>query len=147
MDKMNQFIKEQQLDLELIDRQEPINYSGDPDGRMFILVFRKTKKTACKSVTWLLQHAADLKHAGNSFFSNPAKCKQPEKVLCSNPRVQVLWKAVACYVQGLDCLTLARSALCSGEHDMTSETVAEREGQLTLLSSRLLHVLSKCCLS
>ena len=133
---MNKFIAEQRLDLELVDRQEPVDYSDDVDGRMFILVFRKTAQTACKSVSWLLQHAEDLKQAGNSYFCNPAKHKQPVEGGCSNPRVQVLWKAVACYVQGLDCLTLARSALHNNQHDMTSEMTTECEKQLTLLSSR-----------
>lgn len=137
VDKMGKFIEEQHLDLELVDKQEPVDYSGDVDGRMFILVFKKTKRTARKPITWLLQRAEDFKQAGNSYYSNPAKRKHPEQVVCSNPRVQVLWKAVACYVQGLDCLTLVRSALYEQEHDMASETATERERQLKLLSSRL----------
>ena len=134
--KMSKFIEEQHLDLELVDKQEPVDYSGDVDGRMFVLVFKKKKRTARKPITWLLQRAEDFKQAGNSYYSNPAKRKHPEQVVCSNPRVQVLWKAVACYVQGLDCLTMVRSALYEQEHDMASETATERERQLKLLSSR-----------
>ena len=133
---MSDFIKTQQLALELVDRQEPVDYAGDADGRMFILVFKKTSKTACKSPTWLLQRAEDFKQAGNSYYSNPAKRKHPEEAVCSNPRVQVLWKAVACYVQGLDCLTLVRSDLYKDQHDTADTTPAERERQLALLSSR-----------
>ena len=144
IDQMNKFIQEQHLDLELVDKQEPVDYSGDVDGRMFILVFKKTKRTARKPIAWLLQRAEDFKQAGNSYYSNPAKRKHPEKVVCSNPRVQVLWKAVACYVQGLDCLTLVRSALHEQEHDMTTETATERERQLKLLSSRHLVFFANC---
>ncbi len=46
----------------------------------------------------------------SGYYSNLAKCRDArEKGLSSSPRVASLWKAVACYVQGLDCLSLARS--------------------------------------
>lgn len=44
------------------------------------------------------------------YYSNPAKRRDARETgLHSGPRVASLWKAVACYVQGLDCLSLARS--------------------------------------
>ena len=68
VDKMKDHINKAGLDLELIDRDEPVDFSDDPDGRMFTLAFKKTKAPSHKSVDWLLQKADDLKQAGNSHL-------------------------------------------------------------------------------
>eukprot|EP00435_Cladocopium_sp_Y103_P069818 s419_g34.t1 len=110
VEKMKDQIKKAELDLELIEREEPVDFSDDPDGRMFTLAFKKTGASQRKSLQWLIQKAEDFKQAGNSYYSNLAKCRDArEQGLHSSPRVASLWKAVACYVQGLDCLSLARS--------------------------------------
>lgn len=110
VEKMKDHLKQAELDLELIEREEPVDFSDDPDGRMFTLAFKKTGASQQKSLQWLIQKAEDFKQAGNSYYSNLAKCRDArEQGLHSSPRVASLWKAVACYVQGLDCLSLARS--------------------------------------
>ena len=110
VEKMKDHITKAELDLEFIEKDEPVDFSDDVDGRMFTLVFKKVKAPKRKSLEWLIQKADDFKQAGNSYYSNLAKCRDArEKGLTSSPRVASLWKAVACYVQGLDCLSLARS--------------------------------------
>ncbi|CAK9036900.1 Uncharacterized protein SCF082_LOCUS21917 [Durusdinium trenchii] len=126
VEKMTQQIKKAQLDLELLERQEPVDFSDDPDGRMFTVAFRKTGSSARKSCEWLVEKAEQLKQAGNSYYSNLAKCRDAREKLSSSPRVAALWKSVACYVQGLDCLSLARS-----------QSVEERSSQMNHISSRL----------
>ena len=79
IDQMNKFIQEQHLDLELVDKQEPVDYSGDVDGRMFILVFKKTKRTARKPIAWLLQRAEDLQAGWKQLLQQPGEAQAPRE--------------------------------------------------------------------
>lgn len=79
VEKMKQQIQNAGLDLELIERDsrqgvsltrcdqdEPVDYSSDTDGRMFLLVFRKTASGQRRSTSWLRTRAEELKQEGNS---------------------------------------------------------------------------------
>ena len=65
----------------------------------------------------------------SGYYSNLAKCRDArEKGLSSSPRIASLWKAVACYVQGLDCLSLARSQADKAE--VSAEVIRAWGGSL-----------------
>ena len=66
VEKMKDHITKADLDLELIEKDEPVDWSDDVDGRMFTLVFKKVKAPKRKSLEWLIQKADDFKQAGNS---------------------------------------------------------------------------------
>lgn len=70
VEKMKDHLKQAELDLELIEREEPVDFSDDPDGRMFTLVFKKTGASQRKSLQWLIQKAEDFKQAGNRALSS-----------------------------------------------------------------------------
>ena len=54
VEKMKDHLKQAELDLELIEREEPVDFSDDPDGRMFTLAFKKTGASQQKSLQWLI---------------------------------------------------------------------------------------------
>ena len=66
VEKMKDHITKAELDLEFIEKDEPVDFSDDVDGRMFTLVFKKVKAPKRKSLEWLIQKADDFKQAGNS---------------------------------------------------------------------------------
>ena len=66
VEKMKDRITKADLDLEFIEKDEPVDWSDDADGRMFTLVFKKVKVPKRKSLEWLIQKADDFKQAGNS---------------------------------------------------------------------------------
>jgi len=70
VEKMKDHLKQAELDLELIEREEPVDFSDDPDGRMFTLAFKKTGASQQKSLQWLIQKAEDFKQAGNRALSS-----------------------------------------------------------------------------
>ncbi|CAJ1328579.1 unnamed protein product, partial [Effrenium voratum] len=134
VEKTKEHLQKQNLALQFLERKEPVDFSGDPDGRMFVMVFKKTRPAEGKGLAWLLQKAEDLKHTGNSFYTNTARHRaaQQKPALSSSPKVAALWKAVGCYVQALDCFSLARAAMENAEHECR-----EQKEQLRMTSSRL----------
>merc|ERR1712194_874345 len=104
---------------------------------MFILVFRKRatlspgfQNQSGMNSEWLLSRAEIMKDKGNRFYTRKiALANNPMSE--SSPRSRFIWKAVASYVQALDCLTLCRVAL-------VEETgTDDRLQKLTFLESRL----------
>ena len=78
VEKMKDHITKAELDLEFIEKDEPVDFSDDVDGRMFTLVFKKVKAPKRKSLEWLIQKADDFKQAGNS---GPVCAVMPSKML------------------------------------------------------------------
>jgi len=123
-------ITENKLDLKLLAKEEPVDFSDDPDGRMFILVFQKTLKGRCKTSSWLVKRAGQLKDQGNSFYTTKALLtNMPGEMASSSPRQQLIWKAIASYVKGIDCLRLAQQD--------ESEDAEQNNEKICFLQSRL----------
>ena len=69
---MATYIRKHDLDLQLVAKEEPIDYFDSPDGRMFILVLRKTSASCRQSCLWLIEKAERLKDEGNAFYKTRA---------------------------------------------------------------------------
>merc|ERR1712224_243453 len=119
---MTAYIEESCLHLEMVTSFEPVEFNDEAiesDGRMFILLFRKVcvekKDVACKTAEWLFKRAENLKDEGYRYFCGEGHLEKNE-ISKSSPRTRLVWKAIACYRQALDCVDLID---CGKSRDFT----------------------------